>query len=298
MGVLRGLANAKHAGLARRGRALRDGLGIAGLLFAVYLFAIVAPQARTVGFDAYAYWHLDIEHPYRLAAGAFGAFTYTPAAARLFAPAGALPWPTFLWLWLAGLIATMVWLGWRRALLVLAFPPVAVELYHGNIHLLMAAAIALGFRYPATWAFILLTKVTPGIGLLWFAVRREWRSLAIALGTTAAITVVSLAVDGRLWVEWWSNAILRVTTEGVGQPSLPIPLALRLPAAALLVAWGALTNRRWTVPAAAVLSLPVLWFSGLAILAALPALDRPELLERTEPLVRERRLGPIEAPAS
>ncbi len=46
----------------------------------------------------------------------------------------------------------------------------------------MAAAIALGFRYPATWAFVLLAKVTPGIGLLWFLVRREWRNLAIALG--------------------------------------------------------------------------------------------------------------------
>ena len=46
-------------------------------------------------------------------------------------------------------------------------------------------AIVLGFRWPFTWAFVLLTKVTPGVGLLWFAVRREWRSLAIALGDGA-----------------------------------------------------------------------------------------------------------------
>ena len=76
----------------------------------------------------------------------------------------------------------MIWLGWRSALLVLAFPPVALELYHGNIHLLMAAAIVLGFRYPIGWSFLLLTKVTPGVGLVWFAVRREWRPLIIALG--------------------------------------------------------------------------------------------------------------------
>jgi hypothetical protein len=31
------------------------------------------------------------------------------------------------------------------------------------------------------------------------------------------------------------------------------------------------------VPAAAAIGLPVLWFAGLAILAAIPALDRPEL---------------------
>ena len=260
-----------------RNRALRDGLAVAGLLFAAYLFVIVAPQAGTFGFDAFAYWNLDIDHPYAESAGYFGAFTYTPVAARLFSPAANLPWLSFLWLWLAIQIATVAWLGWRSALLVLAFPPVAVEIYHGNIHLLMAAAIALGFRYPAAWAFIILTKVTPGIGLLWFAVRREWRSLGIALGVTAALAAVSLAVDLRLWQEWLSGAILRAANEGIGQPVLPLPLALRLPAAAVLVIWGARTDRRWTVPAAAALALPVPWFTGLAILAAIPALSRPEL---------------------
>src|ERR1041385_6824401 len=176
---------------ASRRRALRDALGLAGLLFAGYLFAFVAPMAGTVGFDAFAYWNLDIEHPYRLAAGALGAFTYTPVPARLFAPAALLSWPAFLTIWIAILIATIIWLGWRRALLVLAFPPVAVELYHGNIHLLIAAAIALGFRYPGAWAFVALTKVTPGGGVLWFAVRREWRPFGIAVGTTAALVAIS-----------------------------------------------------------------------------------------------------------
>jgi hypothetical protein len=48
----------------------------------------------------------------------------------------------------------------------------------------------------------------------------------------------------------------------------------------VLVAWGGRTDRRWTVPAAATLALPVPWFSGLAILACLPALNRPELAPR------------------
>jgi hypothetical protein len=276
-------------------RALRDGLALAGLLFAVYLFVIVAPQAQTLGFDAWAYWHLDIEHPYRLSAGALGAFTYTPAAARLFAPAAMLEWPAFFTIWFGILIATMAWLGWRRTLLVLAFPPVAVELYHGNIALLIAAAVALGFRYPAAWAFVLLTKVTPGVGLIWFVVRREWRQLGIALGATGAIVAVSLVVDSRLWSEWLNGAIMRVAAEGVSQTELPIPLVLRLPAAALLVAWGGLTDRRWTVPAAAALGLPVLWFSGLAILAAIGAVDRPALRERMATPAPGPRLDPLEA---
>src|SRR5689334_3500778 len=109
-------------------RAVRDGLTIAGLLFAAYLFVVIAPNAQTVGFDAFAYWNLNLDHPYDLSAGEFGAFTSPPVAARLFAPAALVPWPTFLTIWLGILIATVVWLGWRRSLMVLAFPPVAVEL--------------------------------------------------------------------------------------------------------------------------------------------------------------------------
>jgi len=265
---------------AGRRRAVRDGLMVAGLIFAVYLFVIVAPNEQTVGFDAWAYWSLNVEHPYRLAAGALGAFPYSPVMARLFAPAGLLAWPTFLFLWLAILLATALWLGWRRSLLVLALPPVTVDLYHGNIHLLMAAAIAFGFRYPAAWAFILLTKITPGVGLLWFAVRREWRRLGIALGVTAVIVAGSLVLDGRLWVEWVTEGLLPVLGRPIGQPAIPLPLWLRLPAAAALVIWGARTDRRWTVPASAALALPVMWFAGLSILAAISTLDRPALREQ------------------
>ncbi|HTC85513.1 MAG TPA: hypothetical protein VK656_02350, partial [Candidatus Acidoferrum sp.] len=35
------------------------------------------------------------------------------------------------------------------------------------------------------------------------------------------------------------------------------------------VAWGGLTDRRWTVPIAVTLALPVVWLNGLAILVAL-----------------------------
>lgn len=257
-----------------RGRALRDGLTIAGLGFAAYLLLVVAPVAGTVGFDAYAYWSVDLEHPFARVAGELGAFTYTPIAVRLFAPAALLSWPAFWWLWTAILVATVVWLGWRRTLLVLAFPPVAIELYHGNIHLLLAAAIALGVRYPAAWAFVLVTKVTPGVGLVWFLVRREWRQLGTALGVTAALVAVSLVIDGRLWREWIVDGLMPVAGGPVQQFYVGIPLFVRLPLAAILVAWGARTNRAWTIPASAALALPVLWLSGLSILAAVPAIER------------------------
>ena len=277
-------------------RAIGDGLAVAGLAFAAYLFLVVAPRAGTFGFDAYAYWSVDLTDPYAVPAGTFGAFTYSPVIARVFAPFSLLAWPTFLWLWTAVLVATVIWLGWRQALFVLAFPPVALELYHGNVHLLIAAAIALGFRYPVAWSFVLLTKVTPGVGLIWFAVRREWRPLAIALGFTGALVAVSLVADGALWRDWLDESLLRTAGGApLNQFSIAIPLLVRLPVAALVVAWGARSDRRWTVPLGATLALPVLWPSGLAILAAIwPLAARRPQLEPSDRPVR----SPSDAPPS
>ncbi len=260
-------------------RALRDGAILAGLLFAAYLFIVVAPASGTFGFDAFAYWAVNGNDPYGAGVGGLGAFNYSPPIARLFDPFGAIDWPSFLWIWTALLVGNLIFLGRRgvRTLWLLALPPVAIELYHGNIHLWIAAAILLGFRYPWTWAFVVLTKVTPGLGLVWFAVRREWRALAIALGVTAAIVGVSMVLDWHLWEEWFS--FLTGTPEGgsVAQFQIAIPLLIRLPFAFVLVAWGALTDRRWTVPLAATLALPVLWVSGFAICAAcLPLLRRAD----------------------
>jgi hypothetical protein len=260
-------------------RALRDGAVVAGLLFMAYLFLIVAPAVGTVGFDAFAYWNVNPADPYQVGVGGLGAFNYTPPIARLFGPFGALEWPTFLWLWLALLIGNIIWLGRRgyRIIWLLALPPVALELYHANIHLWIAAAIALGFRYPWTWGFVLLTKVTPGVGLLWFAVRREWRALAIALGVTGVIVAVSLVLEGQLWLDWL--AFIGSTPEGgsVAQFQIPIPLWIRLPAAIAIVVWGARTDRRWTVPVASMLALPALWYGGISmLLAVIPLLPKPQ----------------------
>jgi len=278
MGVDQGLASLNNS----RVRAVRDGAILAGLLFTAYLFLVVAPQQQTVGFDALSYYLYSIDNPYWLAHGTMGSFVYSPIAARLFQLDSLLPFWQFLWLWLALLVGTVLWLGGRRRWLwLLAFPPVALELYHGNVHLLIAAAIALGFRYPVAWTFVLVTKVTPGVGLLWFAVRREWRSLAIALGVTGALVAISLVVDLPLWQQWIQRDLLVSFATPPSQPQLAIPLLLRLPAAAALVIWGARTNRKWTVPVGAAIAMPVLWISAFSVVAAVFAVDRPELAERS-----------------
>ena len=257
-----------------RRRALRDGLILSGLLATAFTLVVVTYAGRSLGYDAFSYWSIDLHDLYgRTVANNFdlGAFRYAPPIALLFAPLGWLPWWLFLWLWGAVMIGTTLWLGGRWGLVLLALPPVALELYHGNVHLLMAAAIALGFRHPWTWSFVLLTKVTPGVGLLWFAVRREWRSLAIAIGVTLVISVASALLAPHYWRDWIASLV-----SNLNEPqyySVPPSALIRLPLAALLVVWGARTDRPWTVAIAATLGLPILWPHGLCVaLAAIPFL--------------------------
>lgn len=257
-------------------RALRDGLIISGWLATGFALVVVTSVGRSFGYDAYSYWSIDFGDLYGRAMAsnfALGAFRYAPPIAYLFGPLGALPWWLFVWLWEALMLAVIFWLGGRWALVALALPPVALELYHGNIHLLIAAAIALGFRYPWTWAFVLLSKVTPGIGVLWFAVRREWRSLAIALGATALVSLAAAVAAPHYWSEWLASIF-----SNLNEPqfhSVPPPAPIRLPLAAVLVIWGARTDRPWTVAVAATLALPIIWPHGLTVaLAAIPFVRR------------------------
>ena len=248
-------------------RTLFHGLVFAGLIVGAYLLFVAAPAKGVFGVDAMAYWHINLADPYRDPWIPLYFFPYSPAVALLFAPLTQLSWPVFVAVWWSVLVGSLVWIGRRDVLILAAFIPVAITLSDGNIHLLMAAAIVVGMRYPAAWSFVLLTKVTPGVGLLWFVARREWRSLAIALGATAAIVAVTAVFLPSQWLGWL--AMLRdSTTVTPWWPALPVPLWLRLPVAAAIVWWGARRDARWTVPIAATLALPALWLGGLAMLIA------------------------------
>jgi hypothetical protein len=278
---------------ALRRRAVRDGLIISGWLATLFALIVVPYFGRSLGYDAFAYWSIDLNDVYGRTMDnnfALGSFRYAPPIALLFAPFSLLPWWLFLMLWEAVMLASLAFLGGRWTLVLLALPPVALELYHGNVHLLIAVAIALGFRHPWTWAFVILTKVTPGIGLLWFAARREWRSLGIALGVTAVVSLVSVIVAPQLWREWIDSLF-----SNLNEPqhfSVPPPAPIRLPIAAVLVIWGARTDRPWTVGIAATLGLPIIWPHGLCVaLAAVPFLrmgDRAALVPDWESVVKLR----------
>ncbi|MEX2546496.1 MAG: glycosyltransferase family 87 protein [Chloroflexota bacterium] len=259
----------RHA-LRRRqwlGRTLAHGAVLIGLIFCAYLFFVAAPLKGSMAFDVVAYWRMNLADPYGGSVGDLGFFPYSPAVALFLAPFTALPWPAFVALWYAALVGALAWLGRRSFLVLLAIPVVAIDLYHGNIHLLLGAAIVLGFRHPAAWSLVLLTKVTPGIGLLWFVARGEWRSLAVALGATAAIVATTAMVMPAQWAGWIDMLASSAGTPPPW-PALPVPLWLRLPVAAAIVVWGARRDARWTVAVAAAISVPALWPGAFAILAA------------------------------
>jgi Glycosyltransferase family 87 len=248
------------------------GPGLAVVVWAV-IVAFSEPWGRLwgTGQDAYCYWFPTLADPYARSDWTDPiAYVYSPAFLQLLQPIRILPWQAFMAVWTAILLGAAFVLTGRRWFPIGIFLAL-MELAGGNIHLLLAAAIVLGFRWPWTWSLVLLTKITPGIGLLWFVVRREWRHLAIALGSTAAIIAVSYLVWPSAWAAW-GEVLSRVAGRDGTWAAVPIPFVVRLPFAIALVVWGAWTGRRWTVPVAGMLALPALWYGGLSMLLAVIAL--------------------------
>src|SRR5207342_1110466 len=197
--------------------------------------------------DARSYYGLNLADLYtgRSDWNTIGAYPYSPAFAQLVYPLDLLPWPVFVGVWTAILIVAAYWLT-GPDLFLLGLAVGAMEIAGGNITLLLAVAIVAGFRRPWTWAFVILTKITPGVALIWFALRREWRSLAIALGATGLVLLVSFLVLPGQWRAWVE---LLVANQGKGGTwaAIPIPLLIRGPLGVLLIIWGAPRNQRWTV---------------------------------------------------
>ncbi|MDQ3448758.1 MAG: DUF2029 domain-containing protein [Chloroflexota bacterium] len=256
---------------------------ICGLALAAVILAGIGlsaepflPDSLGPGHDARSYWVVTLEEPYAFGlVGEESAFPYSPAFLQALTPIRLLDWTPFLLVWTVLLMAALlVMVG------PLLFAPMlalaSIELWGGNIHLLLALSIVIGLRWPAAWAFTLLSKVTPGIGLLWFVARGEWRSLGIALAAAGTIAAVSLAVAPDIWVDWFRFLEGSTGRSTVGH-SVPLPLWVRLPVAAVVVVVAARTDRRWLLPVGVLLALPVIWWGSFSILIASVALERERI---------------------
>lgn len=136
----------------------------------------------------------------------FGTLLVTP-----FAALAAISLPLAKGLWSAFGIAALAWAvhrsgthwGWRAAWIALAVVifPVHNNFHHENIEtillaLMVATAIDLSGGHPGragVWAGLgAALKVFPGLLLVYFAVRRQWKALGAGVAACAGATLVAL----------------------------------------------------------------------------------------------------------
>lgn len=238
------------------------------------------------GNDAHAYWRVWQVPPdavYAIAPGEVDAFNYSPAFAQATWPLAQLPWPVFGVTFSVAALLAFVYLlrplGWRLAApLLLCCTP---EIFSGNIFWALALVAVVTVRpgarpsSAAWWSAVLLTKVTPALGPVWFALRRQWAHLAWSVAATVAVVAVSWVLSPDLWRAWFAFLLDQErSTQVVGSTAFG-PLAVRLPLALALLVWGALTDRPWTLPCAMAMATPVTGLAAFTVLAAIPRLREP-----------------------
>jgi hypothetical protein len=257
-------------------------IGLIGLSVVGYVLCIklllehgVAADGGLGALDVTAYWtaarHIRDGAPiYGPGVGGYTAFLYPPVLAQAFVPLSFLPATAAAWLWrLVEVACLRVTVGsWRNVgLALLLWPPIILELDAGNVHLVIAASVALAMRGDArAVAPAALTKFASiaAVPLGWVADRRGF---LLGIGVAAAIVLVSVALGPDLW-RAYATFLPSVPPTDAGWYDLGrgVPLVVRL-AGAAAVAIAAVRWRR-LAPVAATLALPVLWLHSLSVLVA------------------------------
>ncbi len=266
-----------RSGPIRYSTIVSHGLTLLGAILAAFYWWQLT-SVGSYGWDLGTYYRVRLDDLYGgWVVGGSDAFQYAPAFAQVIAVVRSiLSYDVLLAAWRAIDLAIVVYLAGPLTVPVLLWGPVASEVHAGNVNLLLALAVAIGLQRRGAWAwsFVLLTKITPAVGMLWFVVRREWRPLAIAAGVTAAVAAVSLVLSPDQWIAWVS-LILGHSGDNVVTFPYFVPLLVRLPIAALAIVVAARLGWRWVVPVAAMVAAPVLYYPTQAIaIGALPAIRR------------------------
>ena len=230
-----------------------------GALLALFYWRLLT-ETGGLPVDMQWYWQADphnlYPHPELLQQNGYN---YSPAFEIVVGWGRVLPFETFVAIWRAVLLGALVWLAGPFTIPVLLLFPVASEINAGNIQILLALAIVLAVRggaWSAAWAFPLLTKVTPGVGILWFLLRRQWRDLAIGVITTMAIAVVTMILWPERWLGW-----LQLLTSGTPPPLPPfnLPFPPRFALAVVTVGIAAWRGWKWPLVVAGTLALPAFY---------------------------------------
>jgi hypothetical protein len=251
------------------------------------LLAVVATGHWAQPNDEHAYWlagqrllHGEPLYDPIASANTPFAYWYPPVVAQLVAPFSAiLPSELFSWAWLALLLGCAWWLAGSRPLpflALVAFVPVATELWFRNVHLILAVLVVLAIRrWPVLFAVGAAIKLSPGLGLVYLAARGRWRDAAITAGVGAAILGISVVLAPDAWAQFAD--VLRARGPADASSFLPVPYWIRAAIGlALAVIAGRLRPRLGepVLVVALVVSLPTLWFTALSMLAALVPIVR------------------------
>jgi hypothetical protein len=266
--------------MTRRERLRFYGLAVLAGFGAILLAVIVATFWMAPG-DNLAYWIAGhrlmtgqpIYPPAEIAFEPF-AYHYPPPLAQVLAPITlVVPALVYCVLYRAVMILALWDLAGRtllKTLALLAFVPMAVALRIENVEIFMAVAIVYGLRrWPWVFAIGTLIKVSPGLGIVYLALRRRWRDVAISVAVGAAITVVSFLLAPDLWRSWLDAITGRA--DMVGNSLIPVPYSVRAIGGFILAVAGGLVGRR---PGELLLVLgmtianPGLSLQGFAVLAA------------------------------
>lgn len=228
---------------------------------------------NTLGSDAHAYWSAGKEGPtYDKAPGAADAFLYSPAFLLAISPLSILPWPAFFAIWVCIETAVLGWLikplpkRWSVPVFMCCIP----ELTVGNINILIAGAAVLALKMPAVWVFAVFTKVAPGVGMLWFAFRGDWRRFLHSVVSTIVVVIILLTFDYSTNFSGWITFLLQ---NDEGTQDGQFGFALRFVLAVILVAVGARIQKAWLIAPAMLFASPILFnFPALALLSCIPRL--------------------------
>jgi hypothetical protein len=232
--------------------------------------------------DALAYWTagrslLDGRSVYGVPVGGFTAYLYPPVFVQLVAPFSALPLEVFVWAWRAlELWCLRVAVGsWRNAgLAILFWPPVIGEIDAGNVHLIIAAAVAMTIRGDARALIPAALTKFASLAAVPSAIFLDRRGVLIGAGVALAAILLSSALAPQLWFEYQAfiTRAAEPQSHGFDVGSFiwtPLRLAIAAGFALAAVAWPRLSA------VAVTLAYPVLWLNGLSTLTALVARPRP-----------------------
>jgi alpha-1,2-mannosyltransferase len=251
------------------------------------LLVVVAVNRWSSPSDEHAYWlaarrlvdGLPLYDPAATSITPF-AYWYPPIVAQALVPAAlVLPELAFTAIWTVLMVGCLFWLAGRNVLVALAlvaFPPVAVEFWFRNVHLVLAVLIVLAIRHrPVLFAAAAAIKIAPGLGIVYLLAAGRWRAAILA----AAAGAVALAGSVLLSPDAWRQFIDILASRGPGDVSgfLPIPYVLRaLAGLGLAILAGRLRPRLGEplLVVAIVVALPTLWTTALSTLVAIVPLIR------------------------